>query len=571
MNQPTQQQQQPVQQQQQPVQQVQHFSGNSGGQLKSKDFAQINVFDGDLNKFPDWADRMAAKLYRAHPRMPALLSWAESQPNPIDQDAEKALQLSETWVAYPEVNLNVIEFSRATFDILMERTGSRLYDKRRNAGQGRGLEYWRILKRDYGTMSTNAQLAKLQLYMKPGRCNSVQHLGEALDKWDALGRDLDRPVPEDFRMLALRELVPKNVIDMMATQVALQNYPEAIMYVRRQVADHRHSHQVQQVQRGSHHGPAPMDVSALVAAVANIRGEWGETPAPTEEEKPGGTSDMEIILAAIKGKGKGKSKSKNQPEDRECYNCGKTGHLARDCWSAPAKPTSQPGAGKPAGKGKGKGKGKAVNNLENEQGAEDEPISIGCLTRAPAEPQLNSMNFEKPEIWEDYVCEEAVVDSGAAECVCGPQHFAGVPTVADTNRASAGVEYVCADGGRIPNLGEKMINGLSEEGQKLAIKFQVTSVNQVLVAVAKLTQAGHDVWFGPNYGVITHGATKRQTTSPKKNGVYVLKIWVPRRTTAALPLAAKSAGNQLAALPLAAKSAGNQQSAAASSSGGTRQ
>ena len=34
----------------------------AGDILKSKDFAQIAVFDGDLNKFADWADRIAAKL-----------------------------------------------------------------------------------------------------------------------------------------------------------------------------------------------------------------------------------------------------------------------------------------------------------------------------------------------------------------------------------------------------------------------------------------------------------------------------------------------------------------------------
>jgi hypothetical protein len=119
------------------------------------------------------------------------------------------------------------------------------------------------------------------------------------------------------------------------------------------------------------------------------------------------------------------------------------------------------------------------------------------------------------------------------------------------------VEYVCADGGRIPNLGEKRVNGLSDDGQKLAINFQVTSVNQVLVAVPKLTLAGHDVDFRPTFGVITHGVTKRQTKFPKKNGVYMLKIWVLRHTSAGLPSAGKPAGSRQAA-------------ASSSVSGGTR-
>ena len=117
--------------------------------------------------------------------------------------------------------------------------------------------------------------------------------------------------------------------------------------------------------------------------------------------------------------------------------------------------------------------------------------------------------------------------------MCGPQHYRGVRTLADENRASAGVEYVCADGGRIPNLGEKAINGLSEEGQKLAIKFQVTNVDRPLIAVSKLTSAGHDVWFGETHGVITHGVTGKHRTFIKKDSVYVLKVWVPRPAAAA--------------------------------------
>ena len=47
--------------------------------------------------------------------------------------------------------------------------------------------------------------------MKPGRCNSSQELGAALDRWEAPERELSRPVNDDFRLLALRELVPKRV------------------------------------------------------------------------------------------------------------------------------------------------------------------------------------------------------------------------------------------------------------------------------------------------------------------------------------------------------------------------
>ena len=171
-----------------------------GDRPKSKDFAHITVFDGDLGRFPDWADRMSAKMSRALPRLASMLAWAERRTDTITEEVE---------LEVAEAGLDVVGISGAIFDILMERTGPRLFDKRRNAGQGRGLEFWRALKRDFGTESTDAQLAKLQMYFRPGRCPSIQVLGEALDRWEALGRELTRPVDDDFRLLALRSSPPR--------------------------------------------------------------------------------------------------------------------------------------------------------------------------------------------------------------------------------------------------------------------------------------------------------------------------------------------------------------------------
>lgn len=206
-----------------------------------------------------------------------------------------------------------------------------------------------------------------------------------------------------------------------------------------------------------------MDLSILLAAIAQLRGE-GEG---SMQELAGGSADgdLETIVAALKGKGK-KGQGKGKTESRECYNCGKTGHLARDCTSPQAKGGGK-GKGKKGqareGKGESKGKDWHVGYLGSDDQEFEEGISLGCLVRA--ETRLNAMGAEAVETWEGYECIEALMDSGAGECVCGPQHFQGIETQTDPERAGAGTEYICADGGRIPNMGKSWCTGCPRGGQ----------------------------------------------------------------------------------------------------------
>ena len=77
-------------------------------------------------------------------------------------------------------------------------------------------------------------------------------------------------------------------------------------------------------------------------------------------------------------------------------------------------------------------------------------------------------------------------------------------------------------------MGEKSANGLTSDGTRLAITFQVAAVDRPLIAVSKLTAAGYKVQFGKDDGTITNNLTGRVTPFVKIHGVYVLKVWTPR-------------------------------------------
>ena len=531
-----------------------------GSTIRTKDFAHIPPFDGELSKFPDWADRVAAKLSRVHPRVAEVLAWAEKQPDTITQDRELDASTGD---------VDVRALSSAIFDVLLERNGPRLYDKRRNAGASRGLEYWRLLKRDFGMESTDAQMAKLSMFMKPAKCADIRVLGEALDRWEALGREIATPMGDEFRLIALRELVPKSLADLMMTQTALKTYPEAMMFVRRQVADQRHAIQVETVRQQGH---APMDLSALIAAIGLLRGDSGEWPTRTgSRQNRRRTSRGPSRRSGTAARARAKARARR---------ASATIAARQGTWRgiAPQPPKAK---GEPKGKGKSKGKGKPAHSLEEVDEDAYRGISIGCLRRRQPEDAPSSRRngasaveagsavepsgaparlpqSEVPpapakcctfigcllkhskaicpvrvaapaETWSGHECIEALVDSGAGECVCGPQHFEAVSVRADPHRPGAGVEYVCADGATIPNLGEKLVPGITDDGEKFKVNFQVCDVDRPLIAVSKLAAAGYDVWFGDTHGAIVDTRTGRETPFIKKNGVYVLRIWAPCR------------------------------------------
>ena len=466
--------------------------------LKEKDFNSIDKFDGNMDKFPDWSDRISSKLRRAHSTMGELLKWAEQQPDKITVEVEENMSTSD---------LHVPTASTAIFDILLSKTTSVLFDKRKNAGEGRGLEFWRVLKQDYGMDSTDAQHARLQLFMRPARCATIGELGGALDKWEALGSQVGRRIDDDFKLIALKELVPKNLLDMINTQVQLKSYPEALGYVKKQVIGQRHVTQVAEVQRRARTGPTPMDIGTLVpesmnrliAALERVAGTGGdeqERGQETEEECDAQPTEspLDTVIAALKGQGKGKKGGwrSQQPDQRICYGCGKKGHIQANCPMTQAAPLE----GK--GKGKGKGKwgpwsGKGVGSLEEDaphaqthnaaaqhagprMGSTSPGIRLTTLTvetssltsetpTAPTAPGQMALSTCARDVvyWGNYMKVEATLDSGAAECVCAPHHFPGAP-VKEGAAHRAGVNYVCADGGKIPNMGEKEVYSISTEG-----------------------------------------------------------------------------------------------------------
>ena len=94
----------------------------------------------------------------------------------------------------------------------------------------------------------------------------------------------------------------------------------------------------------------------------NAQYQAGVTVSPNNRRGP---ADMEIDALTKKGKNhKGKGKSKTDGQKPSCFECGRVGHMTKDCWFKDTSKGSTPNSKGKKGKGKGTGKGKnSVNEV----------------------------------------------------------------------------------------------------------------------------------------------------------------------------------------------------------------
>ena len=104
------------------------------------------------------------------------------------------------------------------------------------------------------------------------------------------------------------------------------------------------------------------------------------------------------VTGELKGKGKGKGNSygdggkgaKGQgKETRACYNCGKLGHLSKDCWA----------------KGGGKGKGKTVNEVA------EAPEEIGGVWMIAGVEGAQLTPLQANELWRNNLLTETQISN----------------------------------------------------------------------------------------------------------------------------------------------------------------
>ena len=476
------------------------------------------AYNNNEADFYVWSRKFENYAASVVPECRALLSWSAESTSEVTIDyAAGELILTEALVR---------EASEMLYIALQSLTDGESFDIVASAGAGEGLESWRRLARRWDPYTSGRARSLLKDILAPTRCKmsdlmaGVEKLEDLMRRYtnrrDATGARLS--MAEDIRMASLESLLPPDLEKhVQMNRARLSDYVslrhEIVAYSETRAGAARQQATASSSNAGGG-GVAPMDLDAFYKA---------------------------------KGKGKGKSEAKNGSkgktvekdkgkEDRECWNCGRKGHLSKDCWTKKSDAKGGRGAGRSKGKGKSKNE-KSAHTLEAE--------ATGTMTDEPEKEMgvldISTMDANTADVKNDTERNGSYtlvnVDTGAGASAWP----AGWP--AKPYGSSRGIRFRTATGEYVEGGRDVQITATDEYDQRVRFKAVATGVHKPLLSAGEVTDNGNMLLLYADGGYLFKASSALGTVVRRKfeekaaetdydgtvrlhkqNGVYNMKL-----------------------------------------------
>ena len=131
----------------------------------------------------------------------------------------------------------------------------------------------------------------------------------------------------------------------------------------------------------------------------------------------------------------------------------------------------------------------------------------------------NEVNLEKAEM--------VIIDSGASDHARNPER---VPRrlITESDGSRTGVKYMAANGERIRNEGQAVMQGVTMDGSKTKTTYQLARVNKTLLSTSRICAAGNTIVMRATNkeSYIMNDASGNKLPIHQMNGVFVMPLWV---------------------------------------------
>ncbi|KAE8672542.1 tir-nbs resistance protein [Hibiscus syriacus] len=197
--------------------------------------------------------------------------------------------------------------------------------------------------------------------------------------------------------------------------------------------------------------------------------------------------------------GASKNRNNSRKFDGKCYNCGKMGHMAKDCWTK-KKPVESNTA-------------TSCSKENSEYGWDAEAL----FATEEEELALTVTTPERIDYKNDWI-----VDSGCSNHMTGEKQ-----KLQNLSEYNGGRVVVTADNSRLPitHIGKTIVTPRYNTNQvQLQDVYHIPGIKKNLLSVAQLTSSGHYVLFGPQ-GVKVYRDVKISET-PTMEGRSLESIYV---------------------------------------------
>ena len=513
--------------------------GNGRRVLTEKDFRRVDKFNGDEADWKAWEFDFKIALRSASPQVSKAVDLVEGNLN-----VEATGALLELDQVHGDAMAGMEERAAELYEVLCMLTTGDAKSLIRNIAEADGIAAWQVLKKTYCRRTLAKSLRKYRDATNPKQAKSTEDIIGAMAKWEGNVQELQKSesliLPSMIKMAAMTELCTDETRDTIFQNVdntegdAEKSYKtmrdKIVSWVSNRVAARNEA--------------VPMDVGTVEDEKDLEVGAVGQAGMKCYE--CGGVGHMARVCAnrqsrSLKGGGKGEPKGKGKGKGTEgfkgkgsgkgyqgtCYECGKVGHKASECWRAKRAYAVEGGDGH-----EDEGHDEDAQNIEEysvwmmaanvDMKVDEEEIrdqsddGIGIDEVERMDKNNDQVEIDKVEC-RDKNNDQIEIDNVESRNNINDQ--IGIDSVEHQDKYNGLTKE--------ENEGECMIAGVSAvENNLCAMQFHMTDVKKILASVAKITQAGNEVRFGTgeNDSYIKCVKTGKKVHMKKEGNLYVINV-----------------------------------------------